>query len=1220
VDWSPRLDRVEATYANNAAAIFYDSPQGERVWAAVGAQECFVALDNPDAEGLLIVDKVGSQDVTHAVRYQGNDAVITCQDNQSFTVPRAAINAYVPSRPEPGACELAAPNNQCANDNQCGRGDVCCDLGERDACVPAALCFDEQLRPLCEDPSQCANGQECCARPLVRVCDPAVCPRGQTCCTVEDMSGSLQVCATADTCDGVADLCDTGDPSSCAQGSLCCDTLNGLRCQQVQACQPVPEPVLDTCLGGLLGCFGQENALDMCSAYDDLGLIVSSYDQGSRAQFYTDSQGRASVRASNAFAPCYLLHALDNGYEIEDLVGQEGAAQVVFVGDQAEITCGDGARATAPRASLEKFVPARPAPGACGAADRGDLCDDNGDCRGQDPASRCCDAGDRNICGFPDSCFFQQPRRLCDDESACGQGESCCGFALARVCDPSICGDAVCCDVPGAQVCGSSDECIGIYDFCDTQDANACGPGALCCDTLEGTRCINGQECPGVVNPLANTCLGGTLGCFGEGNTYNSCEVYQTAGVIDARYTHVDQTQRRVQFFTREGREGRRAYNQGFACFNAIERVGGGFTITDTVTREVFQVAVAGQVATITCPNNTTQQVPAGALRDYLPVAPAAQSCSPPQGVVDDCTQDSQCAQFGPQFVCCDTGLGRRCDLNEFCEELSPAATCAADNQCGQGEGCCERAQATVCDPALCNGQVCCTLSNVQTCGGTPGECQVGQSCLGDTLACVGGMPALQSCVNYDDFGVIRATYEGGGDVIYYTDTPSGDPARRATVDFLPCFQAVEVEGGYQILNLQTNESYQVMVAGQDAQVICADNSQETIPASALGDFLPVAPSPQSCQAPARNDECQRNSDCAGIFGPQAVCCDNGLGNQCEPVTCQFTEPRETCNVNADCPEGTGCCPQVQARVCDPSYCGADICCIPAESPPVCDALCLLCADNEDCEEGSVCCPFTGSCTAPADCAPEPACAQDSDCDQGLVCCAAGGSPICVVPEQCPDPCGHDGECDNGRVCCGSQSDPYGAYCTAPGQCRDDNDLACDRNADCPNGRVCCRTLDEPACVTATQCPDACALDSDCGNGQECCREEGRTPICVAAGSCRKEQGEPCDQPSECGDGLTCCAYDTIGDVCVPEALCGQQVPRVACAQNPSVCGQFPMAACCEVDGAAVCAPRLACDEPWDVCASDNDCGASGFMCCTELVDAYCVGWTVDSCGSGNPF
>lgn len=1221
VDWSPRLERVEASYENLSSAVFFDRAGETVVWTQAGIQGCFEAMAAPEGEGLIIVDNVDPEGVVHTVAYSGDQAMITCADERTFTVPRAAINAYVPSIPTQG-CDAAAPQDECANDGQCGRAEVCCDLGSQQACLPAEACFLTQNRASCDEVADCGDGELCCARELVRVCDPALCPLGEVCCTVDNQDEALQVCGSEDTCNGTADLCSTQDAQSCLEGEVCCPTQDGLRCQLGNECQPLPEPVLDTCLGTALSCFGQEPAQAACVDWSQLGLVEASFEQGAVARFFTDAQGRQAVRTHTAELPCYLATTLEDGYEIQDLLGEAGTVQVQFAGNDVQITC-DQEVLTVRRSSLEKFLPVRPAPESCDAPVRPDECGDNGDCQALDPALQCCDAGDANVCGFSDTCFFQQPRTLCQDDSVCGVGETCCGFETARVCDPSICGDELCCDAPSVQVCGTADECLGIYDFCDVNDDQACAQGALCCDTLGGARCLEVNECPGVVNPIEATCLAGVLTCFGADNTYNECSSYEAAGVVRAEYTGEDNTGRSVQFFQRNGLEARRAYNTTFPCFDAVEREDGGFTITDTITQEVFEISVVGQGATITCADNSTEAVPAGALRAYLPVAPEANSCGVPDDLFQDCNVDNDCvAMFGPEFVCCGTGQGNICDLREFCGQLEPQEMCTQDSQCGEGVGCCTREVATICDPSLCNGQVCCTLENVQTCGGSPGACQVSESCLGDTLSCFGEMPALDACVDYGELGVVSASYEGGGEALFYTDRPSGGLARRTTFDFAPCFQAVEVDGGYQILNLQTNEAYVVGVQGEDAVVTCADNSTETVPAAAVMEFLPVQPDVNQCGAPVRNDECQANSDCVGIFGVQAVCCDNGLGNQCEPDadSCNRVQPAQTCNVNADCPEGTGCCPQEQRRVCDPTFCGDDICCIPQDPAPVCDALCLFCQDNSDCQDGDVCCPFTGTCTDRAECEPEPACATDNDCEQGLVCCTAGQYPICTVAEQCAEPCSVDADCGQGRVCCGDQSDPYGAYCTTSNQCRDEGNEACSGDSDCGNGQVCCRSGGVAACVDAGACPEVCATDLDCGNGEECCLGNGRTPLCVPNGTCLKSLGESCAQDSECGEGLTCCGYDVLGDVCVPSDQCDQQVPRTACAQDPTICGGFTLATCCTVDGEAVCAPRLACDQAWDVCAQDSDCGASGFMCCNELVDSYCVGWTVNSCGDGNPF
>jgi hypothetical protein len=87
---------------------------------------------------------------------------------------------------------------------------------------------------------------------------------------------------------------------------------------------------------------------------------------------------------------------------------------------------------------------------------------------------------------------------------------------------------------------------------------------------------------------------------------------------------------------------------------------------------------------------------------------------------------------------------------------------------------------------------------------------------------------------------------------------------------------------------------------------------------------------------------------------------------------------------------------------------------------------------------------------------------------------------------------------------------------------------------------------------------------------------------------------------------LICCAYDNLGDVCMLEESCGQTVPPTACGVDPSLCSAFPLAACCNVNGAPQCSLRQVCDQPFFICAQDTDCGASGAVCCTDTVDYLC--------------
>jgi hypothetical protein len=490
---------------------------------------------------------------------------------------------------------------------------------------------------------------------------------------------------------------------------------------------------------------------------------------------------------------------------------------------------------------------------------------------------------------------------------------------------------------------------------------------------------------------------------------------------------------------------------------------------------------------------------------------------------------------------------------------------------------------------------------------------------LADTLDCPGAFDALDACTEYEAIGVRVATYDGGAEAVFYTDADD-QGAIRASSSVTACYEAVAVDGGYELRDLRTNRAFAVSQRGQDARVLCFDGTQETVPWSAVVGSLPSAPAPASCDPAAPVNQCTNNAGCTARTGANSLCCPNGLGNVCVAAggSCDDVAPADTCTTSEQCPQGQGCCNLPGRRVCDPGLCGDALCCTLPADAAVCDEACATCRNSTDCPQGAVCCPYTGNtCTSPESCIAPDECELDVDCGDGEVCCRATGVAQCVASDLCSEPCSTNADCGQGKTCCGSQSSPYGSYCTPSNLCDDPPQPACQTSADCGQGNACCHTLSEVACVPIAQCPAACASDGDCRPGQECCGADTRTPICVAAGSCKTDLGDACQQPSDCKTGLTCCPYHNLGDVCVPpEACCdpGEEmgcisIPAISCAADPTVCDAFPLAVCCSAGGAPQCLARSQCTKFYDICEEDKDCGA-GSACCDSAPDPSCSPWT----------
>jgi len=789
------------------------------------------------------------------------------------------------------------------------------------------------------------------------------------------------------------------------------------------------------------------------------------------------------------------------------------------------------------------------------------------------------------------------------------------------------------------------------------------GSGLLCCETAEITRCLSETDCPEVPpTPSGLTgCLAPVLGCFGADAVPTECVVDAIAGDTSVRFTSD-----RLASFRYDGAsvdiETSRA---GEGCWRGTATLGMGryedYTIEDLAGAGTYHVSLSGEVATVTCADNTVETIDAGVFQRFVP-----------------------------------TALGEDDPLCDF--------QCAADSDCG-AEKCCQVDTGYRC----LNTILCPNLGN-------PLE----GSCIGATLSCFGDAPDLLSCIEYDALDLTYTSYRSGSQAAYFS--VDGVPHLRAWYPTRPCFEASMGQTGWEVMDLVTGLNYHINFDGVDAQLTCPNSAVETLPAATLERYFPDRPVPDSCMAPARQDQCAADVDCTNAILP--ICCDVGTRNLCNSVSgCDDARPHPLCDGNLDCGGANEvCCARDMVRVCDYSLCGDTLCCRldgqrvcedaavcaaqdrcdPMDAnacgvgttccqdrntnnfdcyaapecrdfvPPTCnldddcgglgagwrccgnelgEQLCtdvnggacpiigdqcqsdgecgvgevccgavgsractasLLCGDlcqtNADCPgTGVVCCPDTMQCRQAIDCTTDGVCGSDDECADGI-CCHAFKYPTCIGVSNCPDPCSSEGDCPGTQMCCGSQASVYGAHCRVPFECRDAPDRQCTRDADCGAG-VCCRTLDVPACMDALDCPRACAGDADCGLGTACCGADVRTPVCVPEGTCLKELGEACGGPTECESGLSCCSYDNQGTTCVPPAYCNQEIPRgLDCTNNPAACNDYPLAICCRVGGIAQCTTLEACDAPPHLlCRSDDDCGPAGFDCCEPAVDARCL-------------
>jgi hypothetical protein len=684
----------------------------------------------------------------------------------------------------------------------------------------------------------------------------------------------------------------------------------------------------------------------------------------------------------------------------------------------------------------------------------------------------------------------------------------------------------------------------------------------------------------------------------------DSCGEHAEIGVTEVSY----ETGSTATYFTRHGESVVRTTLGDVPCFEATD-VGEGYSIMNLNGDGTFQVAFNGDVATVTCPDETTVDLARAQIEAFFPAIP--EECGAAERN-NTCTSDALCRQVDPDFICCDRGAHSDCTSRLRCETEPVQTLCTNDDQCGEGLGCCSQETARVCDPGVCGGETCCEVDARQTCEIQAGSCALAQSCIASTLGCVGHAAEILSCINVEDVDVITADYTNGAEAFYYTRL--GRPARVTTRNGGQCFRAVYGENGeYEVRDLRTDADYTVAVNGDTVTITCPDQTEETVASAAVLAVLSPIPDPNTCSVYQRDDRCETGQDCVDEgLGEGASCCDGGNSNICveaddQELGCFLATPKQLCSLNAECGEEAGCCEVEQPRVCDPEICGDEICCYP-DAARICDPACLTCNDNDDCDQGTICCGFTNTCELPEDCEGDGTCTTDADCFIGSICCKTGEVNVCLPEGECPIPCRSEDDCTLERACCGSQGDDLGVYCAPRADCvavQED----CTDNADCGNGEICCRTDDVPSCTAVEACTVACVEDADCGPGKECCGSTTRTPICVDEGTCRKARGESCGDHVECASGLRCCNYHTFGQICIDTEQCGSQIPTTPCMEDPDVCEQYPLAVCCDVNGTPVCTDKSDCTNPQFVCDQHTACSTGGSACCFNRLDPACYSW-----------
>jgi hypothetical protein len=183
------------------------------------------------------------------------------------------------------------------------------------------------------------------------------------------------------------------------------------------------------------------------------------------------------------------------------------------------------------------------------------------------------------------------------------------------------------------------------------------------------------------VDPLTNwqsSCLYPILACLGEDLEVASCVDYQQVDRAEVTYSGGQE----VIFSTQGDQAIFQASGANSPCYQALAE-GDGYAISSLLGEDAWGLRFEGDIARITCPDDSVDLVDSALVRAALPVRPARNQCQPaPRN--DECLAQGDCGG-APGVVCCDTGLENACLSPENCFGNTPLTVCEEDGDCGQG-------------------------------------------------------------------------------------------------------------------------------------------------------------------------------------------------------------------------------------------------------------------------------------------------------------------------------------------------------------------------------------------------------------------------------------------------------------------------------------------------------------------------------------------------------
>lgn len=230
----PFLDQREALFRSGATGIYRQrmvSGQSRREFRTIspGGQMCYLAIAQEEGMPMSWELRDGATMFKHYVAFVGDEVRITCASGNIEVCSRTKFDLYF-TWPEtiPEPCPDKSPQDLCDNDTDCASGELCCALGQG----MGKQCAQDDVCITTRTPRACVQDDDCSASEVCRRCDRA----GRECVPlgfVDDPNNSLS-------CE--PDQCDPNMSGACSEPRTCCINGGSFACVVPSECDSPPDP------------------------------------------------------------------------------------------------------------------------------------------------------------------------------------------------------------------------------------------------------------------------------------------------------------------------------------------------------------------------------------------------------------------------------------------------------------------------------------------------------------------------------------------------------------------------------------------------------------------------------------------------------------------------------------------------------------------------------------------------------------------------------------------------------------------------------------------------------------------------------------------------------------------------------------------------------------------------------------------------------------------